>query len=78
VHLSWNASQVGKTFEVIVDGPDPEVPNHVQARGHADAPDIDALVRLKGKNLCAGDIVTVKILSVDGYDLVGKTLGGVR
>jgi ribosomal protein S12 methylthiotransferase len=78
VHLSWNQSQVGKTFEVIVDGPDPEVPNHVQARGHADAPDIDALVRLKGKNLCAGDIVTVKILSVDGYDLVGKTLGGVR
>jgi ribosomal protein S12 methylthiotransferase len=78
VHLIWNESQVGRTFEVIVDGPDPEVPNHVQARGHADAPDIDALVRVKGKNLRGGDIVTVKITSVDDYDLVAKTLGGAR
>jgi ribosomal protein S12 methylthiotransferase len=78
VHLGWNAAQVGKTFEVIVDGPDPEVPNHVLARGQADAPDIDALVRVKGKNLRPGDLVSVKITSADGYDLVGRTLGAVR
>ena len=78
VHLGWNEAQVGKTFEVIVDGPDPEVPNHVLARGQADAPDIDALVRVKGKNLRPGDLVSVKITSADGYDLVGRTLGAVR
>ena len=78
VHLRWCAAQVGQTFEVIVDGPDPEVPNHVQARGHADAPDIDCLVRVKGKNLRPGDLVSVKITSADGYDLVGRTLGAVR
>ena len=60
---------------MIVDGADPEVPNHVLARGHADAPDIDCLVRVKGKNLHAGDLVRVKVTGADGYDLVGRALG---
>ena len=46
--------------------------------GQADAPDIDCLVRVKGKNLRPGDLVSVKITSADGYDLVGRTLGAVR
>ncbi len=77
VHLAWTAAQIGKTFEVIIDGPDPEVPNHVQARGQADAPDIDCLIRVKGKNLRPGDLVSVKITSADDYDLVGRPLGSV-
>ena len=43
--------QLATEIEVIIDGPDPEVPNHYLARSHADAPDIDGSVRLKGKNL---------------------------
>src|SRR5262249_43276042 len=41
VAFAWSRQQVGRELEVIVDGADPEVPNHVLARGHADAPDID-------------------------------------
>lgn len=78
VALSWTAGQVGKQLEVIVDGPDPEVPGHVLARGHADAPDIDCLVRVKGKGLHAGDLVRVKVTGADGYDLVGRAIGPVR
>jgi ribosomal protein S12 methylthiotransferase len=78
VALDWAARQVGRQLEVIVDGPDPEVPNHVLARGHADAPDIDCLVRVKGKGLRAGDLVTVKVTAADGYDLAGRALGTVR
>ncbi len=78
VALSWTAGQVGKQLEVIVDGPDPEVPGHVLARGHADAPDIDCLVRVKGKGLHAGDLVRVKVTGADGYDLVGRAIGRVR
>ena len=78
VHLGYNHAQIGKTFEVIVDGPDPEMPNHVHARGHADAPEIDCLVRVKGKNLRPGDLVSVKITSTDDYDLVGRALGAAR
>ena len=78
VALAWSAAQVGKTLEVIVDGPDPEMPNHVQARSHADSPDIDCMVRVKGKNLQMGDIVSVKITAADDYDLAGRAVGTVR
>ena len=76
--LGWSAAQVGKTLDVIVDGPDPEMPNQVQARSHADSPDIDCMVRVKGKNLMPGDIVPVKITAADEYDLVGRAVGVVR
>jgi ribosomal protein S12 methylthiotransferase len=74
VAFAWSRRQVGKELPVMIDGPDPEVPNHALARGHADAPDIDAVVRVKGKNLKAGDLVRVKVTAADGYDLVGRTL----
>jgi ribosomal protein S12 methylthiotransferase len=59
---------------VIVDGPDPEVPGHALARSHADAPDIDCVVRLKGKNLHAGDLARARVTGADGYDLLARSL----
>jgi ribosomal protein S12 methylthiotransferase len=76
VAFAWSRSRVGKEIEVIIDGPDPEFPNHASARSHADAPEIDALVRVKGKNLRAGDILTVRVTAADGYDLAAKPLRG--
>jgi ribosomal protein S12 methylthiotransferase len=74
VAFGWTREQVGKELEVIVDGPDPEMPNHVLARSHADAPDIDGVVRVKGKGLQAGDLVRVKVTAADGYDLAARAL----
>src|SRR5262249_39644733 len=54
VAFAWSRQQVGRELEVLIDGPDPEFPNHALARSYADAPDIDALVRVKGKGLHAG------------------------
>jgi ribosomal protein S12 methylthiotransferase len=78
IAFRWSAAQVGKELEVIVDGLDPEVPNHALARGHADAPDIDGLVRVKGKGLRPGDLVRVKVTAADGYDLAARALKGTR
>lgn len=78
IALAWSASQVGKTIDAIVDGPDPDLPGQLQARGHADAPDIDCLVRIKAKGLHAGDIASVKITAADGYDLIGRAVGAAR
>jgi len=78
VAFSWANSQLGRQVEVILDGPDAEVPNHYVGRGHADAPEIDGLVRVKGKALQAGDMVTVKVTAADGYDLVGRVIGPSR
>jgi ribosomal protein S12 methylthiotransferase len=75
VAFAWTCRQVGREIEVLVDGPDPEVPGHVLARGHADAPEIDAVVRVKGKGLHAGDLVRVKVTAADGYDLAARLIG---
>jgi ribosomal protein S12 methylthiotransferase len=75
VAFDWSAAQVGREVEVIVDGPDPEFANHVHARGVADAPEIDGLVRVKGKNLRPGDLVRAKVTAADGYDLAARAVG---
>ena len=53
IAFAWTQAQVGKEIEVIVDGPDPEVPGHVLARGHADAPDIDCVGAPQGQGPAA-------------------------
>jgi ribosomal protein S12 methylthiotransferase len=78
VAFAWSRAQVGKELDVMVDGPDPEVPNHVLARAPADAPDIDGLVRVKGKGLYAGDLVRVKVTGADGYDLAARAIAPGR
>ena len=75
VAFAWSAAQVGKEIATIVDGPDPEFPSHVRARGVADAPEIDTTIRLKGKNLQPGDLVKAKVTAADGYDLTARALG---
>ena len=67
-------AQIGKELEAIVDGPDAEVPGCFAARGHADAPDIDCTVRLKGKALRPGDLVRARVTGADGYDLLARAI----
>ena len=74
VAFAWSRSRSVRKLDVIVDGPDPEVPNHVLARGHADAPDIDCPGARQGQGLAAGDFVRVKITAADGYDLVARAI----
>jgi ribosomal protein S12 methylthiotransferase len=74
IAFAWAREQVGKELEVLVDGPDPEMPGYVLARSYADAPDIDCVVRLKSKGLHAGDLVRARITGADGYDLVARAL----
>lgn len=78
IALAWSAAQVGQSLEVLVDGPDPDLPRYWQARTYADAPEIDCLVRVKGAGLRAGDLVTVTVTAADGYDLVARVSGPVR
>jgi ribosomal protein S12 methylthiotransferase len=60
-------AKVGRTLDFIVD----EVhPRHVVARGEADAPEIDGIVRVKGaKGAKPGDIVRARVTDADEHDL---------
>jgi ribosomal protein S12 methylthiotransferase len=78
VAFEWSKAQIGREMEVLIDGPDPEIPNHSLGRSHADAPEIDGLVRVKGKGLHAGDLVRVKVTAADGYDLAGRAVSTGR
>jgi ribosomal protein S12 methylthiotransferase len=66
--------RIGTETEVIVDSPDPEIPGYYIARGTFDAPEIDCSVRLKGKNLRAGDLVRARVTGSDGYDLAARAI----
>ena len=74
VAFDWSQRQIGRELDVILDEPDPEAPNLFRGRSYADAPDIDGVVRVKGKNLHAGDLVRVKVTAADGYDLAARAL----
>jgi ribosomal protein S12 methylthiotransferase len=78
VAFDWSRRQIGRELDVLIDAPDPDVPNHLLARSHADAPDIDGLVRIKGKGLRPGDLVRAKVTAADGYDLIARAMGPGR
>ncbi len=75
VAFAWSRQQVGREWTVLVDRPDPHSPRRWLGRTSADAPEIDGLVRLKGQGLRPGDLVPVRIVAADGYDLKAEPLG---
>ena len=78
VAFAWATEQVGRELPCIVDAADPEFANHMRGRTYADSPDIDCAIRIKGKNLRPGDLVTVKVTAADGYDLIGRGIGAAH
>lgn len=66
--------KIGQTLEVLIDKVDGE---DIIGRSHADAPEIDGIVFIRGDNdLLPGDLVKVKIDSAGEYDLWGAVVDG--
>ena len=62
-------AQVGRTLDVIIDGPGEEAGEMI-ARTQADAPEVDAVVYLENAaHLKSGDIIRAEITGADDYDL---------
>jgi ribosomal protein S12 methylthiotransferase len=70
-----NAGRIGRTIEVIVEGPDPEKSGLWKGRGRFQAPEVDGIVRF---GLAAGmteppsAFVRVEVDAADDYDLAGR------
>ncbi|HEV3024453.1 MAG TPA: radical SAM protein, partial [Pirellulales bacterium] len=84
VAFAWNAAQIGRRLDVLIDGP---VPGEPLLRGepkawigrtYADAPDVDGVVYVTGKRLRPGRIVPCEMVTSRGYDLVGAAVGKPR
>jgi len=67
-----NDEEVGKRYEVIVDGMDGET-GQFTGRTRFDAPEIDQIVRLGNGPFESGEILTARITASDGYDLIGES-----
>ena len=72
-----NRRLVGRTLSVLIDRPNQASRKGLKSwlgRSFADAPDVDGMVIVHGKNLLPGDLIPCRIESTDGYDLVATAL----
>jgi ribosomal protein S12 methylthiotransferase len=65
------AEQVGKTFEVVVEGYDRYFETYF-GRSYMYAPEIDGMIYFTGKNLQISDFINVKITDVIDNNLIGE------
>ncbi len=68
---------VGRTLDVLIDSVNPMAAKGRKSwvgRTFADAPDVDGLVLVHGRNLRAGDMVPCRVDSIQGYDLIATAL----
>jgi ribosomal protein S12 methylthiotransferase len=75
IAFDWNAAQVGRRLDVIIDRALPEEKNTWLGRSYADAPDVDGVVYVTGKRLKPGQIVPCEIVATAEYDLVAAAVG---
>ena len=67
-------SMVGRTVEVVVEGKSRSNRRLWEGRTYGDAPDVDGVIYLSGKDLQPGTFAQVKITGSRGYDLTGETV----
>jgi len=74
--LAWPRQQAlrGTVQEVLVDGPSEDPAFPWEGRTAGQAPEIDGVVYLRDAGLRPGRRVPVRIVEVDGYDLVGEAV----
>jgi ribosomal protein S12 methylthiotransferase len=75
ISLDHNRRRVGRTIDVLVEGPDPQKTGRWSGRGRFQAPEVDGVVRFTlpaGRTEPPAAIVRVKIVSASTYDLEGR------
>ncbi len=73
IAFEWNASRVGQTTEVLVDGVCEES-GRLYGRSYAEAPEIDSRIYLPAECGRPGEFLSVEISGVEDYDLTGEVL----
>ncbi|MEX0676788.1 MAG: 30S ribosomal protein S12 methylthiotransferase RimO [Pirellulales bacterium] len=78
IALAWNARQIGRRMDVLIDVVVPGEKNAWIGRSAADAPDVDGVVYVSGKKLRPGQMLECEIVATSDYDLVGVAVGKPR
>jgi ribosomal protein S12 methylthiotransferase len=69
-----NLDLVGRTLDILVEGPSDEHDHVIMGRHAGQAPEVDGQVYLSGGEAAAGEMVRVEISQASNYDLVGEIL----
>ncbi len=73
IAFDFNRALVGQALDVLIDAPAPDARGDLWVgRTYADAPDVDGVVYVSGRDLEPGDLVRCSILAAEGYDLVAR------
>jgi len=76
IAFEFNQGLVGRSMEVIVDGPAVGEPGLWVGRTYADAPDVDGVVLVRGAGLASGMLAECEITAARGYDLQARVVAG--
>jgi len=78
IAFAWGESQVGRTLEVLIDRCIPHEQDAYVGRSYADAPEVDGVVYVTGRDLAPGCIVRCEVVAAREYDLVAVATGEPR
>jgi ribosomal protein S12 methylthiotransferase len=72
--LAWerNAALAGTVVDVLIDGPSEDPAFAWDGRTAGQAPEIDGVVYLRDSGLTPGRFARIRIVEVEGYELVGE------
>jgi ribosomal protein S12 methylthiotransferase len=70
IAFAWNASQVGRRLDVMIDRCISAEENAYVGRSYADAPEVDGQVYVTGEGLVPGQIVACEVVAAENYDLI--------
>jgi ribosomal protein S12 methylthiotransferase len=72
IAFAFNETLIGKRLDVLIDSPAPDGSGAMVGRTYTDAPDVDGVTYVAGKNLEPGDLVSCEIVASEGYDLIAR------
>ena len=78
ISMAHNETRLGRTIDILVEGPDARTPGLWTGRARFQAPEVDGVVRFTlpaGRREPEAAIVRVEITSADAYDLGGRLVG---
>jgi ribosomal protein S12 methylthiotransferase len=72
--IAWDRSAklLGTVQDVLVDGPSEDPAFALEGRTAGQAPEIDGVVYLRDRDLTPGRFARIRIVEVEGYELVGE------
>lgn len=74
ISLEANKSKIGKIIKVLIEGKAEKEQELFVGRTEADAPEVDGIIYVGGRELSPGDIVPVKVTHAYEYDLIGEVI----